>query len=158
MKQFLTRLRLALLLLSSLAVSASAQESAPEGGPGHPMHGPGLHVLEDCLSTLGLSSEVQAATSAILASAKPTLQADANTLMADHQKLRTDIANNADQSVLGQDLKTQIADRTKMDADRQAVRSQVLSKLSETQQNALNECLRSSYTSKGRWSSKGPHS
>ena len=155
MKRFPLPLRIALLLLSSLAVTASAEQGdGGNGGPGHKPHGFGLRPLEKCLGSIGLPSDVQAAAQGVLNAGKPTLDSDGAALKAAHDKLRADTAANAEQSVLGQDLVNQNNARTKLDADHESIKSQVLSKLSDSQQTALNDCMKANA---GRYMGRGPN-
>ncbi len=140
MKRFLVLFRVVTLVIAPVAVSALADETSGPGLAGHRPGGHGLRHLEKCLSTLDLPSDQQTAIQSIFSNGEATLQADAATMKSDHQKLRTDIANNADKSVLGQDLLNQNADMTKLQTDRQAIRDQILAKLSPSQQSAFNAC------------------
>jgi Spy/CpxP family protein refolding chaperone len=139
MKRFSHPLKLAAIGLAVLAATAAARQM-PDDGASDWSHGPGLRRLEKCLSGLDLSAEQQAAIESILSAARPTLQADAKALKADHQRLRTDISNGADKCVLGQDVLNQHASLTKLENDRQAVRDQILAKLTPEQQEKFNAC------------------
>jgi Spy/CpxP family protein refolding chaperone len=141
MKRFSNPLKLAAIGLAALAAIAAASQLPDEMASGW-SHGRGLHRLERCLSGLDLSAEQQAAIESILSAARPTLQADAEALKADHQQLRADISNGADKCVLGQDVLDQHASLTKLENDRQAVRDQILAKLTPEQQEKFNACSR----------------
>lgn len=136
MRRPLSLFGIVLLALAAVSLPAYAQ-NASASGPGM---GRGLAHLQRCLSNLGLSSDQQTAIQAIVSAAKPTLQADAQPLKADGQKLRADISAGADKCVIGQDVISAHADRAKLTSDIQAIRDEILAKLSTDQQNQLKGC------------------
>jgi Spy/CpxP family protein refolding chaperone len=155
MKRSLVTPTLALLALAAVAATALGNEpsGAGPGGFPHARGGHGLARLEKCLSTLDLSCAQQAAIPAILSSGRATLRGSAAALKADHQRLRADIANGADKSVLGQDVLDQEASRKKLHGDARAVRDQISAKLTPDQLTALRDCARPHRRGGRRWSS-----
>jgi Spy/CpxP family protein refolding chaperone len=133
-----------ILIWIGLAVAASALPAFADDDSGH--MGPGHHgqKIQKCLSVVDLTADQQSAIDAILASGKTTMQADFQGLRNDHQKLKTDMDNGADKSVVGQDTITVHSDEAKLKADSKAIRDQVLAKLTPDQQNKVNGCLESS--------------
>jgi Spy/CpxP family protein refolding chaperone len=144
MKRFLVPTTLAFLALAAAAASSLGDEPSANGPGGfaHARRGHGLHRLEKCLTTLDLSSEQQAAIPAILASGKETLRSSAAAFQADRRKLRADLANGAEKSVLGQDVLDQEASKKRLTGDALAVRAQIEAKLSPDQLAALGDCAR----------------
>jgi hypothetical protein len=144
MKRSLVPAILAFLALGVIASASFADE--PSGsGPGdfaRARRGHGLHRLEKCLATLNLSSEQQATIPEILSSGKATLRSSAAAFQADRRKLRADLANGADKSVLGQDMLDQEASRKRLAGDALAVRAQIEAKLSPDQIAVLGDCAR----------------
>jgi hypothetical protein len=98
--------------------------------------------LTRCLATLDLSAAQKTDIDAAIAAAKPTLQADRQSLAADRQKLKTDLDAGADKSVIGQDTVTLHTDRQKLRADAVALRDQIVSKLDSDQKSQLKGCFR----------------
>lgn len=140
MSRFPRFLGLAAIGFGVFVLSASAQDSPPSGS-GRMAHGNALRGLRRCLSGLDLNADQKATVQTILTNAKPTLQADMQTLKSDHQKLQSDIAAGADKSVIGQDTLTQHADAQKLRNDAQAARDQVLAKLTPDQKTSVQGCL-----------------
>ena len=68
----------------------------------------------------------------------------AETIRADRQQLKNDITNGADKCVVGQDVLNAHADKAKLRAAADAVRDQILAKLSTDQQATLKDCLQTS--------------
>lgn len=142
MKRSLTSLGPALAVLIAFAATASAQERGAIARPERAgAAGERLQHIVKCLSILDLTAAQKTAIEGILAAAKPSLDADLQTLRADREKLRTDIANGADKCVVGQDALTAHADGAKLRADAQAVRDQILGQLTADQQSKLKGCL-----------------
>jgi Spy/CpxP family protein refolding chaperone len=125
--------------IAATALPALADDDSGRMGSGH--HG---QKIQKCLSVVDLTADQQSAIDAILASGKTTMQADFQALKTDHQKLKTDMDNGADKSVIGQDTITLQNDEAKRKADSKAIRDQVLAKLTPDQQNKVNGCLESS--------------
>jgi len=140
MKPFLTPASLVFTISAAIASSASADDPSGGSGPNHPPGVRGLRHLEKCVSALNLSSETQAAVSAILAAGRPTLEADSQTLAAERKKLHDDIADGAEKSVVGQDTLNVNADQAKLHEDAQLIRDQIASKLPADQQSAFAAC------------------
>ena len=142
------------LVPTTIAFLALAAEAASAlGDVPRERRGRGLARLEQCLSTLDLSSEQQAAIPAILSSGKAALRSSAAALKADHRRLRADIANGADKSVLGQDVLDQETSRKRLRADVRAVRDHITAKLTPDQLAALGNCARPRAGGRRRWSS-----
>jgi Spy/CpxP family protein refolding chaperone len=143
MKRFFLTSGLAAVAFAAMTLSAVADDRPVAVLAGHGVGGHGHQRLRRCLATVDLSADQKAAIAAIVAAAKPTLEADAQTIKADHQKVHADIASGADKSVVGQDVLTAHADAEKLRADEGAVHDQIVAKLTPDQQNRLAACLAS---------------
>jgi Spy/CpxP family protein refolding chaperone len=143
MKRFLLYSGLAAVAFAAMTLSAFADDRPAAVLAGHSAGGHGHQRLRRCLATVDLSADQKAAIAAIVAAAKPTLEADARTVKADHEKLHADISSGADKSVVGQDLLTAHADAEKLRAAEGAVRDQIVAKLTPAQQSVLTACLSS---------------
>jgi len=143
---------LMLMVAATAATSLAALANDDSGGAGSGHHG---YRMQKCLSLVELSPDQQSAIDAILASGKPTMQADFQALKADHQKLKSDMDNGADKSVIGQDTITLNNDKAKMKADGKAIQDQVMAKLRPDQQSKLSGCLESSGRHSSRQSPSG---
>ncbi len=131
-------LSLVLLALAALASAALADD------PPAPAGGKGMHGLRRCLSQLDLSDDQKSQIQSAVDAARPGLQADRQALRADRQKLQADLTGGADACALGQDVLTRHADAAKMKGDAQALRTQVLARLTAQQQTTLQSCAQSS--------------
>jgi Spy/CpxP family protein refolding chaperone len=143
MKRFVLTSGLAAVAFAAMTLSAFADDRpaldlAARAGRGH-----GLIGLRKCLSGLDLTADQKTAIQAIVAAAKPGLEADAAAVKADHQKVHADISSGADKCVVGQDLLTAHADAHTLRAAADAVRDQILAKLTPDQQTSLKDCLAS---------------
>ncbi len=127
-----------LLACAALASPVVAQNPPAAG------RGQGLRGIRRCLFQLDLDADQKASIQALVSDARTGLQSDVQALRADHQKLRADIAAGVEACALGQDVLTQHADALKLKKDVQALKDQVLSKLTADQQTALTGCLQSS--------------
>ena len=143
MKRFFLTSGLAAVAFAAMTLSAFADDRPAGILAGHAAGGHGLRKLRRCLATVDLSADQKAAIAAIVAGAKPTLEADAQTVKADHEKLQADISSGADKCVVGQDLLTAHADAQALRAAAGAVRDQIVAKLSPDQQGKLTACLAS---------------
>ena len=143
MKRFLLTSGLAAVAFAAMTMPAFADDRPAVVLAGHAGGGHGLNRLHRCLATVDLSADQKTAIAAIVEAAKPTLEADAATIKADHEKLHADISSGADKCVVGQDLLTAHADAEKLHADADAVRDQILAKLMPDQQSKLTACLAS---------------
>ena len=132
MKRFILTSGLAAVAFSAMTLSAFAGDRPAAVLAGRAEGGRGLHRLHRCLAAIDLSADQKAAIQAILAAAKTTIQADAETVRADHEKLHADLTSGADKGVVGQDALTAHADAGKLHAAADAVRDQILAKLSPT--------------------------
>jgi Spy/CpxP family protein refolding chaperone len=130
------------LVFSALAASAAAVANEPSGATTsfHGGHGHRLRHFDRCLSTLGLSTEQQAAIQSIRSDSRAAIQPDLAALKAAHAKLQADLSSGADKSVLGQDVLDQDASRAKLRSGFQATHDQIVAKLSPDQQTALATC------------------
>lgn len=142
MKRILSCLVLTVFVSGALTLSAIAQQHPGFGRAGRTGGGFGLHHLRQCLSSLDLTSDQKAAIEAIVASARTTLQSDAETIRADRQKLQTDLKNGAEKCSIGADVLTEHADAAKLRNDVGSVRDQILGKLTPDQQTRLQTCFR----------------
>ncbi len=143
MRRFLFTSGLAAVALAAVTLSAFADDRPAAVLAGHGAGGHGSRGLRRCLATVDLSADQKAAIAAIVAAAKPTLEADVQTIKADHEKLHADIASGADKSVVGQDVLTAHADAEKLRAAESAVHDQIVAKLTPDQQTALTACFAS---------------
>jgi len=109
-------------------------------GPGARM---GRHAggLLRCLRQANLSDSQKADIKAIFDAAKPTFEADVQAIKAAHQKLNADFDAGADKSVLGADYVAVRAAGQKLKDDGQAVQTQILGKLDQSQQSTVQSCL-----------------
>ena len=146
MKRFLLTSGLAAVLFAAMTLSAIADDRPTFDRAGG---GQGLHKLQSCLSGLDLSADQKAAIQSIVAAARDGIKTAAETVRADHDQLQKDLAGGADKSVVGQDVINAHADREKLRAAVDAVRGQILAKLSADQQTSLNTCLQASRGSRG---------
>jgi Spy/CpxP family protein refolding chaperone len=143
MKRFLLNSGLAAVAFAAVTLSAFADDRPPAVLAGHGADGRGHQRLHRCLAKVDLSVDQKAAIAAIVAAAKPTIDADVQTVKADHEKVRADVSSGADKSVVGQDVLTTHADAEKLRAAEGAVRDQILAKLTTDQQATVNACLAS---------------
>lgn len=141
MKRFLLNSGLAAVAFAAMTLSAFADDRPAAVLAGGHQGGRGLHKLHRCLSHADLTADQKTAIQAIFAAARPGLQADADAVKADREKLRADIAAGADKCVVGQDVLNAHADRDKLRAAAGAVRDQILAKLTTDQQDRLKDCL-----------------
>jgi len=133
-------LALAALLISTGTVSA--QQRGPIARPDRTAAPAArLEGIVRCLSILNLSTEQKTAIAAIVAAARPSLEADAQALRADREKIRSDIESGADKCVIGQDTLNAHADGEKLRTEIAAIRDQVLAQLTPDQQSQLKGCL-----------------
>ena len=144
MKRFLLTSGLAAVAFAAMTLSAFADDRPAAVLAGRGAGGHGQQRLRRCLATVDLSADQKTAIAAIVAAAKPTLDADAQTVRADHEKIHTDVSSGADKSVVGQDVLTAHADAEKLRADEGALRDQIVAKLMPDQQTRLTACLASS--------------
>jgi Spy/CpxP family protein refolding chaperone len=144
MKRFVLTSGLAAVAFAAMTLSAFADDGPGLGRAGHGRGGHGLMKLRHCLANLNLPSDQQASIQAILDAAKPGLQAAAETVKADRAQLKKDLESGADKGVVGQDVINAHADRGKLRAAMDAVRDQVLAKLSTDQQASLKDCAQAS--------------
>jgi hypothetical protein len=140
-----------LLALTASAPAVLADDpSAGAGGQGHALRG-----FRRCLYNLDLPADQKAAIQSLVSTARPGLQADMQTLRADSQKLQADLAAGADATALGQDVLTRHSHAQRMQSDVEALKSQVLAKLSPDQQNAMQSCVQSSAAGRRAWGQTG---
>ena len=125
----------ALVAFAAAAVAVADQGAGPHGW------GRGMHRMDQCIAQLNLSESVKADVDNALANGRATLKADRDALQAAHSQMKTDIANNADKSVIGQDSLTVDAAEKKMKADGKAMHDQVFALLSPDQQDTLRACV-----------------
>jgi len=144
MKRFLLTSGLAAVAFAAMTLSALADDRPAAIFAGHAGGGHELQRLRRCLATVDLSADQKTAIQAIVAAATPTLEADAQTVKADHEKVQADISSGADKCVVGQDLLTAHADADKLRAAAGAVRDQIVAKLTPDQQTKLTACLQAS--------------
>lgn len=139
------------LALLGLGAAAAGLADDPSAAP-PPRHAGGRRgaAIERCLSSLDLSADQRSAIQAILASGKPTIQADAEALRANHAQMESDLANGADKSTLGQNVLSQDAAKAKMKGDARALRDQVAAQLTPDQQGNFNACASAGGGHKGR--------
>jgi Spy/CpxP family protein refolding chaperone len=143
MKRFLLTSGLAAVAFAAMTLSALADDRPAAIFAGHAGGGHELQRLRRCLATVDLSADQKTAIQAIVAAATPTLEADAQTVKADHEKVQADISSGADKCVVGQDLLTAHSDADKLRAAAGAVRDQIVAKLTPDQQTKLTACLAS---------------
>ena len=138
--------RIPIMIVAALgaAVAARADEKA---GPHHPM-GFGLRGLEKCIASATLSPDARSGAEAALASGRDVLKADGAAMKAAHDRLQTDLTNNADKSVIGQDTIDVDAAKTKLHADMQTIHDQAFAALSPAEQDAVHSCMASNA---GHW-------
>jgi len=139
MKRFSKTLTLAVFAAALLSLPLAAQDRPSLGLADRLEHHAG--GLLRCLRGLDLSDSQKADIKAILDAARPTFQADAEAIRAAHQKLDADFDAGADKSVLGQDYINVRAAVKKVRDDGQAVKDQVLAKLTADQQTKAQTCL-----------------
>src|SRR5215471_16085201 len=105
--------RFSRLFASALIGTAGLAATALAGGPadssangyGHAgWHGFASRHLQKCLASAGVSTEQQAAIDQIQSDYRPAMQANFAAMKAAEDKLRNDVASNADKSTLGQDV------------------------------------------------------
>jgi Spy/CpxP family protein refolding chaperone len=149
MKRSLLSSGLAAVAFAAMTLSAFADDRPAAVLAGRDARGHGLQRLRMCLALVDLNADEKAAIQAIVAAAQPGLQADADAVRADHQKLRADVSGGADKCVVGQDLLTAHADADKLRADAGAVRDQILAKLTPDQQNRVKGCLQAGHGMRG---------
>ncbi len=128
------------LALPAVAGDRAAVVVAPRPGPG-PGGDPGLARLILCLRIIDLSPTQKANIQAILDASKPVLQADADAIKANAEKLRADSEGGADRCVIGQDYMNLRASEKQLSTDVAAVKDQVLAQLTEDQKKKLRGCL-----------------
>lgn len=132
-----------LLALTLLGLAASGFASADDpssSGSDFWGHGGGFRHLERCLSRLDLSSDQRSAIVAIVAAGRDDLRADVEALEEANDKLRDDLASDADKCVLGQDLLDREAQADNLRAAIAGIRDQILAKLTPEQQARFNAC------------------
>ena len=144
MKRFVLTSGLAAVVLAAMTLSAFADERPGIDRAGRAGGRHGILKLRKCLSGLDLSADQKSAIQAIVTAAKPGLEAAAATVKADRQKVRADIAGGADKSIVGQDVLTAHTDAQALSAAADAVRDQILAKLSTDQQASVKDCLEAS--------------
>jgi hypothetical protein len=127
---------LAGIAATAIADGPSATGYTPGGWRAH-----GRRAFDRCLSSVGLSESQQADIDAARANAKTTLGADFAALKAVREKLKADLANGADKSVLGQDTLDQDAAVRKLKDDHKAARDQIVATLNPDQKNTLDTCM-----------------
>ena len=133
---------IALAGLFTVTASVSGQERGAIFRPDRAAApGARLERILRCLSILDLTADQKTAITGIVTAARPDLQADAQALRADREKLRSDINAGADKCVIGQDALTAHADAQKLRSAAAAVRDQVLAQLTPDQQSKLKGCL-----------------
>ncbi|MEO8190941.1 MAG: hypothetical protein ABI682_11425 [Acidobacteriota bacterium] len=134
---------LAFSIITTIAFSApsSAQDLRPSGRPHPPGSGFALRHLRHCLSAVDLTAEQQSSIETILSGARASLQAQAQSVKAGRQKVKSDLAAGADPCVVGADVVAQQAGATKLRADAAAVRDQVLAMLTPDQLSEVQECF-----------------
>lgn len=134
--------RILSLALAALAASAAAVANEPSGPTTslHVGHGHRLRQFERCLSTVGLSTEQQAAIQSIRSDSRAAIQPDLAALKAAHAKLQADLSSGADKSVLGQDVLDQDTYRAKVRGGFQAAHEQIVARLTPDQQASLATC------------------
>ena len=139
-----------------LALTASAPAMlADDSSAGAGGHGHGLRGFRRCVDNLNLPADQQTAIQSLVSSARPSLQANMQTLRADSQRLQADLAAGTDATTLGQDVLTRHSHAQKMQSDVEALKSQILAKLSTDQQNAMQSCLQSSAAGRRAWGRSG---
>ncbi len=141
MKRIASVLAFSIITTIAFSASSSAQDLRPAGRPHPPGSGFALRHLRHCLSAVDLTAEQQSSIETILSGAQATLQAEAQSVKAARQKVKSDLAAGADACVIGADVVAQQAGATKLRADLAAVRNQVLAKLTPDQQNKVEECF-----------------
>jgi Spy/CpxP family protein refolding chaperone len=132
-----------ILAVGLLALAAAAPAMMADGASDHG-RGHGLGGFRRCLHSLDLNADQETAIQSLVSAARPGLRADMQTLRGDRQKLEADIAAGADASTLGQDVLTRHADGNKLKSDLEALKNQILGKLTTDQQNTVQSCLQSS--------------
>jgi Spy/CpxP family protein refolding chaperone len=155
MKRFLFTSGLAAVAFAAMTLSAFADDRPAAVLAGRAGHGHGLQRLRRCLATVDLTDDQKSAIQAIVAAAKPGLEAGAQTVKTDHEKLHADISTGADKCVVGQDLLTAHADADKLRAAASAVHDQIVAKLTPDQQSKLTACLASGPRRPGRAGFRG---
>jgi Spy/CpxP family protein refolding chaperone len=134
MKRFPRIATFALVAFAAAAAARSEQGAGPRGW-GH-----GMNHMSQCLAQLSLSDSVRADVDNALANGRTTLRADREALQPAQSQMKTDLANNADKSVIGQDTINVDAAQKKMKADGKAMHDQVFALLSPDQQDTLRAC------------------
>ena len=146
MKRFVTNLTLAALSAVFLAVPAMAQDR-PHIGMADRLERHGGGLLR-CLRGLELTDAQKADIKALLEASRTTIQADADAVRAARQRLNADYEAGADKSVLGQDYLNVRTAVKKLRDDGEAIRDQVLAKLTPDQKAKAQACL-DSHASRG---------
>jgi Spy/CpxP family protein refolding chaperone len=127
--------RLAVLALLAVPLSAFAQEVAA-------VRHPGQHHLRECLSILDLTDQQKADIQAILDAARPTVEAEVAAALAARETLRAAVDSiPPDACAIGNDLLAVKAAIATLRTEREAVRDQVLDRLTPDQQARLEGCL-----------------
>ena len=98
------------------------------------------HLLR-CLRQADLTDAQKTDIKAIFDDSKPTIQADAQAIRAARQKLNADYDAGADKSVLGADYIAVRAAVKKLHDDGQAVKDQILGKLTADQKAKVQDCF-----------------
>jgi Spy/CpxP family protein refolding chaperone len=130
--------RIAPIALVAFAAAAAARS---DQGAGPHSWGRGMHHMDQCLAQLNLPESVKAEVDTALANGRTTLKTDREAFQAAHSQMKTDVANNADKSVIGQDTLNVDAAEKKMKADGKAMHDQVFALLSPDQQDTLRACV-----------------
>lgn len=142
MKPFPLRRFLAALLFLSAGVPALAGDRLAVVTTDGPSNRQGrLGHVRECLSILDLGDSQKEQIRGILEAAKPGLLADAAAVRASREKLRTDVASEADACLVGQDFLALRAALASLGADLESVRDSVAATLTPEQRARLEGCL-----------------
>jgi hypothetical protein len=151
MKRFPRTPALAVLAFAAAAAARAQDAPAPRGAWGHGMH---PMATEKCLTSLDLPAEVRTGIDNALANGHAALKTDGLAMRTANDKMKADLANGAEKSVLGQDAIDLDAARQKMKTDAHALHDQVFAQLSPDQQEAMRSCT-ASHAGKGRGNGSG---
>ena len=144
--------RFSRLFASALIGAAGLAATALAGGPadssangyGHAgWHGFASRHLQKCLASAGVSTEQQAAIDQIQSDSRPAMQTNFAAMKAAEDKLRNDVASNADKSTLGQDVLDKQAVMDKIKADHKDIHDKIFAQLRPEQQSAVESCMQS---------------
>ena len=141
------RYRIPIVIAAALGAAVALRAEQNGAGPHHPM-GMRLRGLEKCLASADISTPARGNAQAALTAGKDVLKADGAAMKAAHERMQTDIANNADKSVIGQDAVDANAARTKLHSDAQTIHDQVFAALAPDEQSAVDACMASNA---GHW-------